>query len=66
MKGRDLTPMQIEANAKLGGQDQTFYVGQLNLLAENGLFDLENERVREGLRRVEVYLSRLDFSESEG
>ena len=66
MRGRDLTPAQIEANAKLGGQDQAFYVGQLNLLAENRLFDLENERVREGLRRLESNLGRLDFSESGG
>ena len=66
MRGRDLTPDQIEANAKLGGQDQAFYVGQLNLLAENDLFDLENERVREGLRRLESNLERLDFSESGG
>jgi hypothetical protein len=44
MRGRDLTPAQVEANGKLGGQDQAFYIRQLNLLAENDLFDLDNER----------------------
>ena len=62
MRGRELTPAQIETNAKLGGLDQTFYIGQLNLLAENGLLDFENERVREGLRRLEANLARVDFS----
>ena len=63
MRGRPLTSEQIEVNAKLGGQSQAFYLGQLNLLAEADLFDLENPRVREGLRRLENNLGRLDFSE---
>lgn len=63
MRGRNITPAQIEANDKLGGQDQAFYIGQLNILAENNLFDLDNERVREGLRRLEANLQRLDFSQ---
>ena len=63
MRGRPLTPEQIEVNAKLGGQSQTFYLGQINLLAEADLFDLEDPRVRAGLRRLESNLGRLDFSE---
>ena len=63
MRGRPLTPAQIEVNAKLGGQSQTFYLRQINLLAETDLFDLEDPRVREGLRRLESNLERLDFSE---
>ena len=63
MRGRPLTPEQIEVNTKLSGQSQTFYLGQLNMLAEANLFNLENPRVREGLRRLETNLDRLDFSE---
>ena len=63
MRGRPLTPEQIEVNTKLGGQSQAFYLGQINMLAETDLFDLENPRVREGLRRLESNLGRLDFSE---
>lgn len=63
MRGRELTPAQIEANDKLGGQSQTFYLNQINLLAENDLFDLEEARVRHELRRLERNLEQLDFSE---
>ena len=63
MRGSPLTPVQVEVNKKLGGQSQAFYVGQLNLLAEADLFDLEDRRVRQGLRVLESNLSRLDLSE---
>ena len=63
MRGRSLNAAQIEVNAKLGGQSQTFYLRQVNLLAETDLFDLNDPGVREGLRRLEDNLGRLDFSE---
>lgn len=52
MRGRALTPAQIEINQKLGGQSQQYYINQINLLVENGLLDLENPRVTEGLVRL--------------
>lgn len=66
MRGRALTPLQIEANHKLGGQSQTFYLNQINLLAENDLLDLESEPVRAELRRLEENLQGLDFSGTGG
>lgn len=63
MKGRPLTTAQMEANQKLGGQSQAFYLNQLNLLIENGLLDLEDSRVRDGLRRLKENLDGVDVSE---
>lgn len=65
MRGKELTAAQIQANEKLGGQSQTFYLNQLNLLAENGLLDLDSEHVRAELRRLERNLEGLDFRERE-
>ena len=66
MRGRPLTTAQMEANRKLGGQSQAFYLNQLNLLVENGLLDLENPRVRDGLRRLKENLQGVDVSEPGG
>ena len=63
MRGRPLTTAQMEANQKLGGQSQGFYLNQINLLVENGLLDLEDSRVRDGLRRLKENLDGVDVSE---
>ena len=65
MKGKSLTPTQVQANQKLGGQSQLFYVNQINLLAENGLVNLESRALREGLRRLLENLQGLDLSEKQ-
>ena len=63
MRGRPLTPAQMEANKKLGGQSQAFYFNQINLLIENGLLNLEDSRVRAEIGRLEKNLERVDVSE---
>lgn len=48
--GEKLTKPQQEANKKLGGMNQLFYVNQVILLFENDLVDTENEEL---MNRVE-------------
>ena len=55
MRGRELTPNQVEANQKLGGQSQSFYVNQLTLLIEHNLLDTEDANLMQRLG----YLQRL-------
>lgn len=43
MSGRRLTKVQQEANRKLGGMNQVFYVNQLICLIESDLLDGDNE-----------------------
>jgi hypothetical protein len=43
MAGREMTPAQVEANDKLGGMKQTFYVNQVILLLESDLINLEDQ-----------------------
>lgn len=64
MRGRPLTTAQMEANQKLGGQSQAFYLNQLNMLIENGLLNLEDSRVRAELGRLKKNLQGVDVSES--
>lgn len=42
MAGRKLTNDQLDANRKISGMNQTFYINQLALLLDNDLFDTEN------------------------
>lgn len=42
MSGRSLTKAQHEANEKLGGMEQLFYVNQLLTLIRTGLLDVDN------------------------
>lgn len=49
MAGKKLTKAQFEANDKLGGMNQLFYVNQLIELIEADLLDLSNERLMERL-----------------
>ena len=59
MRGRPLTSGQMEANRKLGGQAQAFYVNQLIILLENDLLDTENENLMARVERLKVLLSRV-------
>lgn len=66
MTGRPLTQMQMEANKKLGGQSQAFYLTQINLLVENDLLNLEDPRVIAELVRLKGNLERVDLPERRG
>lgn len=57
MRGRELTPAQIEANGKLGGRSQASYVDQLVIPLENGLLDAENGDPMGRIGRLERLLS---------
>ena len=50
MAGKSLTKEQSNANDKLGGMNQTFYVNQLITLIENDLLDKENANLLERLK----------------
>jgi len=50
MHGRQLTERQAEANERLGGMNQLFYVNQIIELIESGLLDTSNEKLMERLR----------------
>lgn len=52
MAGKKLTRPQVDANKKLGGMNQLFYVNQLLTLIESDLIDKENEDLIEGLRKL--------------
>lgn len=56
--GERLTPDQAEANRRLGGMNQLFYVNQLILLLENDLVDPDNEHVAEALTRLAALLEK--------
>ena len=50
--GQTLTQPQQEANKKLGGMNQLFYVNQIIILFESDLLDRENEDLRKGLKKL--------------
>jgi len=56
MAGKELTPEQAEANKRLSGMEQLFYVNQLILLIENDLLDRSNEKLLAGLARLRELL----------
>jgi len=56
MAGKELTPEQAEANRRLSGMEQLFYVNQLILLIENDLLDRSNEKLLAGLARLRELL----------
>lgn len=45
MAGKPMNTMQVEANSKLGGMNQLFYVNQLITLIESDLLDEDNEQL---------------------
>ncbi|KKM98626.1 hypothetical protein LCGC14_1156090 [marine sediment metagenome] len=52
MAGKKLTRSQVDANKKLGGMNQLFYVNQLLTLIESDLIDKENQDLLEALRKL--------------
>ena len=56
MHGRQLTKRQFEANDRLGGMNQMFYVNQLIELIESDLLDKENEDLMARLQVLEDLL----------
>lgn len=56
MAGKKLTRKQGEANTKLGGMEQLFYVNQLITLLESDLIDKENEDLIAGLEKLKRLL----------
>lgn len=64
MAGRNLTQGQVEANEKLSGMEQLFYVNQLLALLGSDLIDHENEALLTGLGSLldalAEYLNRRD------
>lgn len=60
MAGKSLTVKQGEANDKLSGMNQMFYVNQLITLIENDLIDEANVDLADGLRRLRKLLDRFE------
>jgi len=58
MAGRELTAPQAEANAKLSGMEQLFYVNQLIMLIENDLLDTSNDRLMDALAKLTGLLTK--------
>lgn len=54
--GQQLTKKQHEANERLGGMEQLFYVNQIITLIENDLLDMENEKLMERLGHLKGIL----------
>jgi len=52
MGGKQLTKQQVEANDRLSGMNQLFYVNQLITLIENDLLDTENAELMAGLQKL--------------
>ena len=56
MEGRRLTKAQNEANDKLSGMNQAFYVNQIIMLIESKLLDTDDEKLMERLERLDELL----------
>ena len=56
MEGRRLTKVQNDANDKLSGMNQAFYVNQIITLIESNLLDKEDEKLMERLERLDELL----------
>ena len=54
-----LTAKQAEAQTKLGGMEQLFYVNQMIILIENNLLDLDNPKLMQGIERLTELLAAL-------
>jgi len=54
--GRQLTRVQVEANRRLGGMRQLFYVNQLILLIESDLLDVDNRQLMNRLGQLKGLL----------
>ena len=59
MKGRALNQRQVEANGKLSGMNQSFYVNQVIELIDADLLDTEDENLMDRLRELNQRLDAL-------
>jgi len=57
--GQNLSALQVEANQKLSGMSQAFYVNQLVTLIKSDLLDTENENLMGGLEELRRLLDGL-------
>lgn len=64
MHGKKLTKSQSEANDRLSGMNQSFYVNQLIILIESGLLDTNNENLMERLNVLYQALEKLNLNEA--
>jgi hypothetical protein len=55
-KGQTLNKFQAEANERLGGMNQMFYVNQIIDLIENDLLDIENKGLMERIEKLRELL----------
>ena len=61
MAGQNLTKGQAQANEKLSGMRQVFYVNQVILLVENDLLDLEDGALMKRLGHLSELLIKVDL-----
>lgn len=61
MRGRTMTRAQVEAQKRLGGNNQVFIVNQLITLIENDLLDQENPRLMERLANLRSHLNKMSL-----
>jgi hypothetical protein len=59
MKGRTMTRAQVEAQKRLGGNNQVFIANQLITLIENDLLDSENGKLMERLAVLRTHLNKM-------
>lgn len=59
MKGRTMTRAQVEAQKRLGGNNQVFIVNQLITLIESDLLDHANPKLMERLADLRTYLNKM-------
>jgi hypothetical protein len=59
MRGRTMTRAQVEAQKRLGGNNQVFIVNQLITLIESDLLDAENLRLMARLADLRTHLNKL-------
>lgn len=63
LAGKELTTSQAEANKRLSGMSQCFYVNQLIDLLENNLLDMNNVHLMERLQHLYSLLQDLNLTE---
>jgi hypothetical protein len=59
MVDQPMTEGQVEAQTKLGGMEQLFYVNQIIVLIENDLLDVDNPKLMLGLEHLAELLQQI-------
>jgi hypothetical protein len=59
MRGKSLTPEQVDTNRHLSGMNQVFHVNQLIALIENELLDTANDDLMQRLRHLGELIQKL-------